>query len=136
MNSKQPVIVYVEDDEPSISVMKMIVERVMNLETIHILRSSANFLQQVKMLSATPDLILMDIQMRPHNGFELLSMLRNDAQFHRSKVVALTASVMNEQVMRLKNSGFDGAIAKPLNIHEFPNLIARIMRGESVWHIA
>jgi CheY-like chemotaxis protein len=136
MNSQQPVIVYVEDDEPSIRVMKMIVERVMNLETIHILRSSQNFLQQVKTLGATPDLILMDIQMRPHDGFELLSMLRHDAQFHRSKVVALTASVMNEQVMRLKNSGFDGAIAKPLNIHEFPNLVARIIRGESVWHIA
>src|SRR6185503_3378717 len=81
MNSQQPVIVYVEDDEPSIRVMKMIVERVMNLETIHILQSSPNFLQQVKTLGATPDLILMDIQMRPHDGFELLSMLRHDAQF-------------------------------------------------------
>ena len=33
-------------------------------------------------------------------------------------------------------NGFDGAIAKPLNIEAFPGLIAKIMDGESVWYIA
>ena len=51
------------------------------------------------------------------------------------QVVALTASVMSEEVARLKRRGFDGAIAKPLNVEAFPDLIARIMEGESVWYI-
>jgi len=62
-------------------------------------------------------------------------MLRNDPEFKGSKVVALTASVMSEEVARLKRSGFDGAIAKPLNIDAFPGLISRIINGESVWYI-
>ena len=136
MKLQPAVIVYVEDDEPSIFVMKMILERVMNLKNTYILRSSRDFLPQVKGLGVIPDLFLLDIQMRPYDGFELLSMLRSDAQFAQSKVVALTASVMNEQVARLKESGFDGAIAKPLNIDLFPQLIKNILNGESVWYIS
>ena len=135
MNPQQPVLVYVEDDEASIIVMRAIVERVMKLQTLHVLQNRADFMEQVKQLGVRPDIFLFDIQMNPFNGFDLLAMLRNDPQFNKSKVVALTASVMSEEVARLKRRGFDGAIAKPLNIDAFPDLIAKIMNGESVWYI-
>jgi len=136
MNSQQPVLVYVEDDEASILVMKMVVERVMGLPTLYVLQSRADFVQQVKGLRVVPDVFLLDIQMKPYDGVELLSMLRADPQFKCSKVVALTASVTNEEVSLLKNGGFDGAIAKPLNIEVFPDLITKIINGEHVWYIA
>ncbi len=135
MNCQQPVLVYVEDDEASIVVMKAIVEKVMRLQTLHVLQNRADFLEQVKELGLMPDIFLFDIQMKPYDGFELLSMLRNDPEYRASKVVALTASVMSEEVARLKRRGFDGAIAKPLNIEAFPDLITKIMNGESVWYI-
>ena len=136
MNSQRPILVYVEDDENSILVMKMVVERVMGLPTLYVLQSRADFVQQVKGLGVVPDVFLLDIQMRPYDGVELLSMLRGDPQFNKSKVIALTASVTNEEVSLLKSGGFDGAIAKPLNIEAFPDLIARIINGEHVWYIA
>ena len=135
MNSKQPVIVYVEDDENSIFVMKMVVERVMGLQTLRVLPSSADFVARVKEIDVEPDIILMDIHMKPYDGFELLSMLRGDPQFKESKVIALTASVTNEEVSLLKSGGFDGAIAKPLNIDVFPGLIGKIANGENIWFI-
>jgi len=136
MNSQRPILVYVEDDENSILVMKMVVERVMKLPTLYVLQSRADFVQQVKGLGVVPDVFLLDIQMKPYDGVELLSMLRGDPQFNKSKVIALTASVTNEEVSLLKSGGFDGAIAKPLNIEVFPDLIARIINGEQVWYIA
>ena len=136
MNPKKPILVYVEDDENSIFVMKMVVERVMKLPTLHVLQSGADFVQQVKGLGVVPDVFMLDIQMKPFDGVELLGMLRKDPQFQCSKVIALTASVTNEEVSLLKSGGFDGAIAKPLNIEVFPDLIARIIRGEQVWYIA
>ena len=136
MNPQKPILVYVEDDENSILVMKMVVERVMKLPTLHVLKSSADFVQQVKGLGVAPDIFLLDIQMKPYDGVELLSMLRGDPQFNQSKVIAITASVTNEEVSLLKSGGFDGAIAKPLNIEVFPDLIARIINGEQVWYIA
>ena len=136
MESQKPILVYVEDDENSILVMKMVVERVMKLPTLYVLQSRADFVQQVKGLGVVPDVFLLDIQMKPYDGVELLSMLRKDPQFKCSKVIALTASVTNEEVSLLKSGGFDGAIAKPLNIEVFPDLIARIINGEHVWYIA
>ena len=136
MNTKSPILVYVEDDENSIFVMKMVVERVMKLPTLYVLQSRADFVQQVKGLGVVPDVFMLDIQMKPYDGVELLAMLRKDPQFKCSKVIALTASVTNEEVSLLKSGGFDGAIAKPLNIEVFPDLIARIINGEHVWYIA
>jgi CheY-like chemotaxis protein len=136
MNPKNPILVYVEDDENSIFVMKMVVERVMKLPTLHVLESRADFVQQVKKLGIVPDVFMLDIQMKPFGGVELLAMLRKDPQFKHCKVIALTASVTNEEVSLLKSGGFDGAIAKPLNIEVFPSLIARIINGEHIWYIA
>ena len=135
MNNQQPILVYVEDDEASIIVMQAVVEKIMKLNTLHVLQSRSDFLEQVKKIGPRPDIFLFDIQMQPYDGFDLLIMLRNDPEFASSKVVALTASVMSEEVARLKRRGFDGAIAKPLNIDAFPGLIAKIMNGESVWYI-
>ena len=135
MNHKQPILVYVEDDEASILIMKMVVERVMGLPTLYVLQSRADFVQQVEGLGVVPDVFLIDIQMKPYDGVELLSMLRGDPKFKKSKVIALTASVTNEEISLLKSSGFDGAIAKPLNIEAFPGLITKIMDDESVWYI-
>ena len=136
MNPQKPILVYVEDDENSIFVMKMVVERVMKLPTLYVLQSGADFVEQVKGLGVVPNVFLLDIQMKPYGWVELLSMLRKDPQFKSSKVIALTASVTNEEVSLLKGGGFDGAIAKPLNIEVFPDLIARIINGEQVWYIA
>ena len=136
MNSQNPVLVYVEDDENSILVMKMVVERVMGLPALYVLQGGIDFVKQVKDLGVQPDVFLLDIHMQPYDGIDLLAMLRGDPQFSQSKVVALTASVTNEEVSLLKNGGFDGAIAKPLDIAMFPDLIARIINGEQVWYIA
>ena len=136
MNSREPVLVYVEDDENSILIMKMVVERVMKLPALYVLKSSADFVQQVKGLGVVPDVFLLDIQMKPYDGVKLLSMLRGDPLFNTCKVIALTASVTNEEVSMLKDGGFDGAIAKPLNIEIFPDLITKIIHGETVWYIA
>jgi len=37
---------------------------------------------------------------------------------------------------REKCGGFDGTIAKLLNIEVIPDLIARIINGQQVWYIA
>ena len=74
--------------------------------------------------------------MEPEDGFALLKMLRGDPRFKATTVIALTASVMNEEVEQLQSAGFDGAISKPLVIHEFPKLIKQILEGEEIWYVS
>jgi CheY-like chemotaxis protein len=127
---------YVEDDPLSREIMSTIMGKVMGIRSLTIFEDSVDFTTRLKALPVKPTIILLDIQMQPHDGFALLQMLRSDPDYRHLKIIALTASVMNEEVDRLRTCGFDGAIAKPLSVKTFPSLISRIVKGEPVWHIA
>ena len=42
---------------------------------------------------------------------------------------------LTEEVKKLKEAGFDGVLAKPLNFHDFPNVMKRMLAGERVWTV-
>jgi len=125
----------VEDDFSNRLVMKLLVEKTLNVRNYAIFEDSANFLSRVRDLPKRPDIILLDIHVSPLNGFQMLQEIRGDSVYFNTKVVALTASVMNEEVERLRKSGFDGAIGKPISLSTFPIAIERIMNGESIWQL-
>jgi CheY-like chemotaxis protein len=124
---------YVEDDPLSCEVMRMIMENGLGVQTLTIFQSSANFLQALKALPAPPDVLLLDIHVQPHDGFAMLTMVRDDSAFQPTRIIALTASVMPDEIAAIRAAGFDGVIIKPLSLHTFPDLILRVVNGESVW---
>ena len=129
------VFLYVEDDPLSREALTLVLKRLMKAEHVYIFENSQNFAERFQGLPKVPTMILLDIHMQPITGFDMLKLLRTELGHTETKIVALTASVMNEEVDLLRESGFDGVIAKPINVAEFPNLIARVAKGESVWHI-
>jgi len=66
-----------------------------------------------------PDLILMDIQLPGMNGIDALKALRADAATAAIPVIAVTASVMQQDRKLITEAGFDGYVGKPINIKEF-----------------
>ena len=66
-----------------------------------------------------PDLILMDIQLPGMNGIDALKALRADKETASIPIVAVTASVMQQDRTLIMEAGFDGYIGKPINIKEF-----------------
>lgn len=126
---------YVEDDGLSREILQMIMINAMGVRHLHILEDSQDFMQKIAALPQQPDVILLDINVTPIDGFTMLQQIRADARYADTLVIALTASVMNEEVVRLRKSGFNGAIAKPLSVMTFPGLIDRILLGETVWHV-
>jgi CheY-like chemotaxis protein len=133
--NESPVILYVEDDPRSRRVIELLLTREMHLEHVTILEDSSDFVQRVHALAPKPEVILLDIHVKPHSGFEMLKMLRAMNEFANIPIVALTASVMNEEVQQLKEVGFHSVIAKPVDVDTFPSLLQRIARGESIWRI-
>jgi two-component system cell cycle response regulator DivK len=134
--SAPPVLLYVEDDPLSRQVMMMLVRRGLGYDTLTVFEDSQDFMARLQALPAKPDLIFLDIHMRPDDGFTLLQMIRRHPDYAATIVVAVTASVMNEEVVMLQNAGFDGAIGKPIDQFFFPEFVARVLRGEAIWHIA
>jgi CheY-like chemotaxis protein len=128
-------ILYVEDDAQSREIMDIMMKLMMPENLLTIFPNSINFIQRLEALSHSPSLFLLDIHVPPHDGFEMLTMIRQHPQFHSKIVIALTASVMNEEVENLKRAGFNGVIAKPLDMDTFFDTLKRIEQGEQVWYV-
>ena len=128
-------ILYVEDDPGSRKVMHLLVGRLGDAVQLTIFEDSTNFLNNVDALDAVPDVFLLDIHVLPHDGFRMLEMLRGQPRYVDKIIIALTASVMNEEINKLKEAGFDGVLAKPLNFHTFPDTFERILSSERKWTV-
>jgi two-component system cell cycle response regulator DivK len=66
-----------------------------------------------------PDLILMDIHLPGMNGIDALKILRADAATAAIPVIAVTASVMQQDRKQITEAGFDAYVGKPINVREF-----------------
>ena len=130
---RQPTVLYVEDDLQSRMVLEILLMEEMGLPHVTILENSVDFLSKVEALDPAADVVLLDIHVKPYNGFEMLAMLRNHPVYKDKPVVALTASVMSEEVALLEQSGFNGVIAKPIQQEVFPELLERVINGERLW---
>lgn len=126
---------YVDDDALSREIMQMIMGQVMGITRLALFADSTDFIERIHSLDTPPDVVLLDIRVTPYDGFAMLRMLRADECCRSARVVAMTASVMHEQVERMRRAGFDGAIAKPVDLRLFPALLADILKGQPVWHV-
>jgi two-component system cell cycle response regulator DivK len=67
-------------------------------------------------LELKPALVLMDIHLPGMSGFDALGAIRHDATIAHTPVVAVTASVMGDDRLRIRAAGFDGFQSKPVNL--------------------
>lgn len=74
------------------------------------------------------DLVLLDIQLPGRDGYSILEDVRNMPGDHRWKVVALTAHAMPGDREKALAAGFDGYIAKPIDVRRFPDEVARYLQ--------
>jgi two-component system, cell cycle response regulator DivK len=74
-----------------------------------------------------PALILMDIQLPGIDGIAAMTRIRADERTKHIPTVALTASVMTGDRERFDEAGFDGFIAKPIEVKNFPDQVRRYL---------
>lgn len=128
-------ILYVEDDARSRDVLHMVHRMNPGLMALTMFEDSANFEERLLKLAPQPDAVLLDIHVLPYTGLEMLAMIRRRAEYDSTPVIALTASVMNEEVEMLKGVGFQGVISKPIDLDTFPEILERVMQGEKIWYV-
>ena len=76
-----------------------------------------------------PNLILMDIQLPGMSGIEALKALRAEPATAAIPVVAITASVMQQDRQKTMSAGFDGFIEKPINLRGLLDTVQQAVRG-------
>ncbi|MDD2539904.1 MAG: response regulator [Desulfuromonadaceae bacterium] len=109
-------VLYVEDNLANMRLVKKIISGLGGVKLLTAESAEAG-LELVR--TGRPHLILMDINLPGMDGFEALGLLRQNPETRDIPVIAVTASVMADQVHRLKEAGFDDYLTKPINLQRF-----------------
>ena len=107
-------ILLVEDDEMNMKLVRDVLqatgyatlEATSGEEAIEVARTHA------------PALVLMDVRLPGIDGIEALARLRRDEQTTSITVLALTAQAMIGDREQFLDAGFDGYLAKPVDVDE------------------
>jgi CheY-like chemotaxis protein len=74
-----------------------------------------------------PDLFILDIQMPGLDGYALIGCLRDDEQFAKTPVIALTASAMRGDQERALAAGFSRHMSKPIDLDALRRVVAELL---------
>ena len=135
MDNHEPHFLYVEDDGMSREIFEVLLKEILGYSHLTVFEDSANFMERLNALPTNPNVFFLDIQIDPHDGYEMLKMLRSDPNYHDATVIAMTANVMSYDIEQLRQAGFDGLIGKPIMQRVFPQLVEKLLSGESVWYV-
>lgn len=80
------------------------------------------------------DLIVLDIMLKQgRNGFEIFEKIKEEPRTRNIKVIATTSLDPEVLIPKARQAGFTGFIGKPVNALELPELLVKVLKGESVW---
>ncbi|MFW6147944.1 MAG: response regulator [Thermodesulfobacteriota bacterium] len=80
-----------------------------------------------KARTENPDLILLDLYIPKMDGYEVTKRLKADQGLNHIPIIALTAHAMKGDREEALAAGFDGYIAKPINVRELPQQIEHFL---------
>lgn len=80
------------------------------------------------------DLIIMDLMLPGgKDGFDFFQIIRNTPELASIPIIAVSAMDASLAVSKSKALGFNGFIAKPVDVEQFPNQVASVIAGNTVW---
>ncbi len=74
-----------------------------------------------------PDLILMDIQLPEVSGIDVTKWLKADEDLKHIPVIAVTAFAMKGDEERIRASGCEAYMSKPISVNEFLATVERFL---------
>jgi len=114
-------ILVVEDNENNL----MLVRDVLELKGYTVLAAMTGAEGIRLAVEASPDLILMDIQLPDIDGITALAQIRATQSAKNIPVLAVSASAMPEDRHKIAASGFEAYITKPLNMKSLLQTVER-----------
>jgi HAMP domain-containing protein/CheY-like chemotaxis protein/signal transduction histidine kinase len=108
-------VLVVDDDVRNIFALSSVLER----RGMTVLTAGTGR-EAIKILESTPDLaiVLMDIMMPEMDGYETMQAMRENAQYRRLPIIALTAKAMKGDREKCLEAGASDYLAKPVNTEQ------------------
>lgn len=121
--ASKPLVLVAEDND----VNRLIVTEYLRALG-HDFVTAANGAEAVELArSASPELILMDVQMPTMDGLEATTRLKADPATAHIPIVAVTALAMDGDEERCRAAGCDGYLSKPIKLSELSTTIETLV---------
>jgi CheY-like chemotaxis protein len=119
-------IVYIEDNAANLDLVRRVLQATGKYTVIGVEDGRVG-LEVVR--RERPALVLVDLDIPSMNGFEITRQLRHDhdAEIARTPVVAISANVLQGESEAAINAGCNAFVEKPFDIHDFREVIARVL---------
>lgn len=119
---RRPTALLVEDDSVTIHLVSYILER----EGFEVIVDRDGREASARIAQADPpDLVVTDIMLPYHDGFELIRQIRGRVGWNDVPIVALTSKSQEKDIVRALGEGADDYVIKPFRPEE---LLARVRR--------
>lgn len=116
-------VLVVEDNDTSRKLVRVLLE----LRGHRVVEAVSGEDGREQALRESPDVILMDIHLPDMSGIDALHALRADERIRDLPVIALTALAMKGDRERLLAEGFDGYLAKPIEVTTFADDVLEVL---------
>ena len=108
-------VLLVDDDARNIFALSSVLER----RGMNVLTATTGR-EAIELVNTTPDLalVLMDIMMPEMDGYQTMGVIRQNPQFRRLPIIALTAKAMKGDREKCLEAGASDYLAKPVNTEQ------------------
>jgi CheY-like chemotaxis protein len=108
-------VLVVDDDARNIFALSSVLER----RGMHVLTATTGK-EAIELIETTPNLaiVLMDIMMPEMDGYQTIQAIREEPQFRRLPIIALTAKAMKGDREKCLEAGASDYLAKPVNTEQ------------------
>lgn len=122
-NKKQ--IIYVEDNISNRALVEAVIKRLPNLK----LHCTTTVKESKDLLNAiNADLMIVDLNLPDESGEALVSYIKAHQTLSHLPVIILSADATEETIERLKKTGVNSYITKPLDISAFSQTVLKLTR--------
>jgi CheY-like chemotaxis protein len=109
---------------------KVLVREILKLNGYDIIEAASGT-EGLKMLALeSPDIVLMDLHLPEMDGITATRIIKADEKNSHIPVLALTASAMKGEEQKLIDKGFDGYVAKPIDVKKLLEAITESMKAK------
>ncbi len=117
-------ILVVDDD----AINLMVIEQMLDTSGFPVVSAVDGVDAVEKAALVQPALILLDIRMPRMNGIDAAIAIRKQSNGRCPKIVAVTANVTDDQREACRTAGFDGFLAKPVDMEDLLSTVGEFMR--------
>ena len=109
-------ILYIEDNISNLKIVEAIITK--RMKQLFICANTGGLGIEMA-LAHKPDIILLDLRLPGLDGYAVKEIINKEPSLSGIPIIALSANAMSEEIERVKESGFQEFISKPIDIPSF-----------------